>query len=292
MRTSVGLPGVSRPLASPRRSGLLVAGLLVAGLVALTGCTGDDPTPPPTTSEPPATGTVPTPTGDALTLDFDSGPTTLGGPLAAGATASVVALGGGRVESVDSYPGAGKAAGFPNYSGAPDAPRVAVLIDGGPDDPFSPGEAPVTLLADIRLRAGQSSAGGTDNGDNIVQRGLFDSGAQLKLQADHDAASCRMLGDTGEVSLKSPKKLKRDAWYRLQCTRDGDTVTLAVIPIAEDGTLGKPVVATRSGPIGAITFPAGVPISVGGKLNADGTITAAASDEFNGDIDNVAVHIG
>jgi len=80
----------------------------------------------------------------------------------------------------------------------------------------------------------------------------------------------------------------RGRWYRLACARDGAVVTLTVTSWSAAGV--AQVVTTRaSGPTGDLSPSAPtVPLSVGGKLRADGT-PAPATDQFNGRIDNVVM---
>lgn len=257
---------------------MVLVGLVVGALTA-TGC---DPAEPP---EPP---------GQSLSFDFDdpAAPLTVTGPLAAGATIREVATNNGSLTFVDSYPDAGQAMQLPAFDPTDSGPHAVLEVIPGPNDLLNPGAEPVSISADIQLATGQSAAEqGSDNGDNIIQRGLFDAPAQIKLQADHDVASCRVRGSDGELVARSKLKLKRGSWYRVSCARADETLTISDAPII-GGDIGKAVEVSEQGVIGAIDFGPGVPLSIGGKVNDDGTVTAKASDAFNGIIDNVELRIG
>ncbi len=261
-----------------RRTGAVITGVLL-GLLAIPGCTPAEPPPPPAQS---------------LAFDFDDAATPLGvtGQLAQGATIREVATNDGSLTFVDSYPGAGQAMQLPAFDPGETGKHAVLEVIPGADDLLNPGAEPVSISADINLATGQSESDqGSDNGDNIIQRGLFDAPAQIKLQADHDVASCRVRGTDGEVVVRSKVKLKRGSWYRVSCIRDGDAVTISVAPIV-GGNVGEAVEVTEQGVTGAIDFEPRVPLSIGGKVNDDGTVTAKSSDAFNGLIDNVVVSIG
>ncbi|HXH57210.1 LamG domain-containing protein, partial [Iamia sp.] len=144
--------------------------------------------------------------------------------------------------------------------------------------------------ADVVLDATSESGavGSTDNGDNLVQRGLFDDLSQYKLQLDARRPSCRVKGSVGAVFVTASMSVQPGRWYRVRCVRDGSTVSIAVTTWADDGT---PTVVTRSatGPTGdmAPSRPT-VPLSIGGKLSASGE-SVTSTDQLNGVVDNVVL---
>jgi hypothetical protein len=152
-----------------------------------------------------------------------------------------------------------------------------------------------TLGVDAKLDPA-SSGTSYDNGNNLVQRGLFNAAAQYKLQLDGRRFSCRVKGDEGAVEVQSPLRISPKKWYRASCKRQrlyaGDRLVLKVAPIARDGS-ARQVTKTLSAvtSVGNLDFPVGTPMSVGGKLNADSTISNE-SDQFNGVLDSAYLKVG
>ncbi len=189
---------------------------------------------------------------------------------------------GGRVRLARGAGADGAGARFPSHVDGAQAPAAVLLI--WPDgDGLSPGKADFTFGASFRLDA-VSDGGEADNGDNVVQRGLYVDEAQFKLQIDHGVPSCRVAGPGGEVlvSLKTP--VEREVWYAARCERRGVEVHLQVRDL-EGGRPTENVV--EKGPTGDLTFEPGVPLAVGAKVLADGRIPTSATDQFNGVVDDV-----
>ena len=131
----------------------------------------------------------------------------------------------------------------------------------------------------------KSSGSKADNGDNLLQRGSFDSLGQFKIQIDHGVPSCRVLGDEGEVFVKAGEAISPDVWYAVSCARTGSEVAISVTQYGEPGQTW-----TASGPTGHMTFGE-LPLAVGGKVSSEG-LPVAAGDQFNGAVDDVFLQIG
>ncbi len=168
-----------------------------------------------------------------------------------------------------------------------DARKAAAIIvrSTGPNDALSPGTRTFRLGADFRLDA-RSDGLPTDNGDNLVQRGLYDGPAQYKLQVDKRYASCRVAGDRGAVLARAPMPVETDQWYRVTCLRQGDTLKLNLLK-HDDGAWTSLGPWTASGRIGLVRLSRGTPLSIGAKTLAGGEIVRSGPDQFNGAVDNV-----
>lgn len=259
-------------------------GLMLVLLLVATGCTAGTPTssagPP---SDPPAT--------ELVHLDFEDRAAPVGAIVPsvanggrADVSSEVSTYSGGRI--VREYgQGSGYAIRFPEYAGVLGAPAAVLLIRArGTADPLSPGDRDFMFGADVLLDA-ESSGAASDNGDNVVQRGLYDDGIQYKLQIDHAVPSCRMAGTKGSAYVEAAAPIGRDEWHRLTCERSGDVVSLTVESLEAEGGLVEYAHVTAK--LGAIDVSAKVPFSVGGKVAADGRVVSSATDQFNGAIDNV-----
>src|SRR4051812_42672459 len=85
----------------------------------------------------------------------------------------------------------------PQYTSDPSGPHAVIqVLDRRGTDDLDPGAGPFRFGADFNLDAvsEDSGPGGRDNGDNLIQRGLFNQQAQYKIQLDHDTALCRVKG--------------------------------------------------------------------------------------------------
>lgn len=270
----------ARP-AVPRARGRAGGGTCLLALLVLAGCANAGGT----------TDVSPSPaTGDART-DHDL---LLVSPAAAAgervrrvantgterAVVDVVASGGGRIEAAESQDGDG-AFRFPRFTDAASAPAAMLRVRPGGTDWMSPGLGSFAFGVDVRLDE-VSSGSVADNGDNVLQRGLFGDGAQFKLQLDKRVPSCLVTGDEGSVMVSGSTELSADDWYRLRCERTNETVALDVTRLADGSNDG----ARESGSIGRVEFLPGVPLSVGGKVTETGR-PAAATDQFNGLLSDV-----
>lgn len=248
-------------------------------LALLTGCNGDDDA----DSDPSAT-----PSAGQLILTFDGGE--LANQGSGDFNIDVVTSDGGSVEGQESVDGDGLRT--PEFADTPDSPKAIVKVLNASDtDELNPGDKDFTIGADVSVDPSSESdvAANGDNGNNVMQRGLFE-GSQYKIQIDHDTASCRIAGAGGELTVTSSADIEFDHWYRVRCERDGDEVTITVVDLEADDP--KPVEDEKSGPTGSLDPPAAsLPLSVGGKLNADGEIVADSTDQFNGLLDNVVLDI-
>lgn len=166
----------------------------------------------------------------ALVLNFEdeAGP---GGALTwfrnsgtAPVSARTVTGGGGVATGAAGHP-TGAALQLPEYSANDPGYAVVRVTTSGADDALSPGSEPFSFGADFTLDA-DSSGTNADNGDNLVQRGLFDAPGQYKIQVDGGKASCRVMGSAGDVTVEAATRVLPGRWYRLwvhPSRRHGDT---------------------------------------------------------------------
>jgi hypothetical protein len=255
----------------------LPAGMIVVALAAAGSCSHDR-------------------TGDRLTLRVAAdapraGALTTGDLVLTGSgrpKAEILAGDGGTLRSA---PGSDGDVGLrtPHYQGTEDAPTAVVAVTSGEQGWMDPGRQPFEVDADVYLDP-LSEGTAHDNGDNVVQRGLFTDPVQFKLQVDHRRPSCLVRGARTMVLVQSSVTLEPRSWYRLRCVRSSDAVELTVSSIVS----GSPV-APRSDRVdrnpGLLEFPSSTPLTVAGKVGADGQ-PAPATDQFNGRIDHVLVSIG
>ncbi|MBK8075313.1 MAG: hypothetical protein IPK24_07045 [Kineosporiaceae bacterium] len=220
------------------------------------------------------------------------------GASAATTTATVVkdTARAGRAITVASYAGSGTAADFPAFSTSGARAIMAIRPASGQPDTLNPGTARLEFGADIVLDSGTTAVSGSkDDGNNVVQRGLYNDKAQFKLEIDSGKPRCRVKGSGGAVEFSSSVKVTAGKRYRLKCLRPAgsNTVTLTVAPIAADGTVGAATSTSRTASaIGSLNYSATVPFTVGGKLSASLSLATPSSDQFNGVIDNVVLRLG
>jgi hypothetical protein len=260
-----------------RRSGALG----VAALLALASAPGCD-----------------APRPDALRLDFE-GAGAIGDAAwtatnrgSADVDIAVATLDGGRARE-DAGRTGGRSIRLPAHDPWAPAPRAAFTVTPtGGSDGLDPGTGPFEFGADVRIDATSATVASSsvDDGDNLVQRGLWGDPAQWKLELDRHRPGCRIKGRSGTVSVTGTT-LAAGRWYRIRCRRSGDEVTLTVGRWGADGTL----VEQRwraSGPTGSLrpSSPS-TPLSVGGKALAGGRLEPA-TDQCNGRIDEVVVRFG
>lgn len=177
----------------------------------------------------------------------------------------------------------GRGVRLPAYSSSNNPPRAVVRITpvAGSGDPLAPGTSDFTFGIYFKKDA-KSSGTEVDNGDNLLQRGVWTDTAQYKLQVDGDRPSCVIKGDRGRVIVNSSVLVSSSLWYQARCTRTGNTVRLTVKEYQADGS-SHTVVSTGSGTIGSLRWAnRQTPVAVGGALDAQGSILPHSSDQFNG----------
>jgi hypothetical protein len=234
----------------------------------------------------------PTP-GELLRVNFDdlgrarsagTGPVTLANEGSEPLAFRVSAAGGGMLRSVPGKAG-GYAARFPAFAAGYTQRAVVTATSSSDDDPLSPGDSDFTFGSDFTLD--KVSEGGTaDNGNNVVQRGLFVDPSQYKIQIDHGRASCRVAGSAGAAVVRSTQVITADAWYRISCSRTTRTLTLALGRV--DGAITRTSVSARTGVVDSANS---TPLSLGGKVTGTGKVVTGNSDQFNGALDNVFLRL-
>lgn len=249
---------------------------------------------------------------EVVRINFDVG--TIGQPVPAipnlgtepDIQVSVISKNGGVILVAKGRANNGRAIDMPAHDGASTGARAVVKLtdaDLADGDALSPGLAKFTFGADFNLDAVNESTQ-YDNGNNLIQRGLAGSSDQFKLQVDHTSAgtkpSCSITQvvsptETRTASIRSSVVVTPGQWYRARCTREGAELTLVVTPFNPDGTPQAEFVDTATGvPAIDLTWPTTapiVPMSIGGKLNANSTVSGP-SDQFNGLIDNAMLTVG
>ncbi len=199
----------------------------------------------------------------------------------------VVTAGGGSLTWVAGRD-SGRAVRTPRYSPDGEVAAAALVIwpESSEHDPLSPGLHDFTIGADFLM---DPSAPGRaeDDGDNLVQRGRYDAGSQIKLQVDDGVPSCRVAGNAGEVVLTAGEAVTAGHWYRLSCGRTQGEIWMALLDLEESA----PATSTRSTADPGAVRLAGTPLSVGAKVNAEGLIDPESTDQFNGQIDRVYVDV-
>lgn len=219
---------------------------------------------------------------------------------------SVITQNGGQILVTNGRTGNGRAIDLPSHDGLSTGPRAVVKVvdtDITDGDALSPGLATFTFGADFKLDATHSSTE-FDNGNNLIQRGLAGSSDQYKIQVDTTASgtkpSCgisQKISDTETLSASVTSSVVIDpsAWYRVRCTRQDTTLKIVVTRFNDDGTPQPAVTNTKTAiPAIDLTWPTTLPIvpmSIGGKLNPNSTISGP-SDQFNGLIDNATLTVG
>ncbi len=224
-----------------------------------------------------------------LRLTLDGGTKSAGDPLhrlrssgRAPVRVVVVTRDGGAATRVRGR-GRGWAARLPAHRYGANPARASIRItNAGPNDPYSPKGRDFSFGADFRLDR-RSAGSALDNGDNLLQRGLYGQAAQYKVQVDGGVPLCRIRGSDGAVSAWA-RPVQREQWYRVRCSRNGQAVTIRVWKLTSSGPVSVSS-ATRRGPIGSVAFPRLFPLSVGGKLDADGAVASGSSDQLNGVVD-------
>jgi hypothetical protein len=231
------------------------------------------------------------------------------GSLGSGVTATVLTNGGG---SILAAPGADNplltntldvgAVGFPVYEPLSPSTRLAIVSITNPAtittsaaDPMNPGSGPFSFGADFLIQ--DNTGSDAADGDNVFQRGL-NGGTQWKLSVDHHQAVCSVKG-AGKAAVKTPAisippKRPQVSWYRASCVRDASgNLTATVQQYDWWVSAWQPFATTSVGGAGVdLSMAPQTPVSIGGKLNVNNTITMSAPDQLNGAVDNVRLTIG
>jgi hypothetical protein len=182
----------------------------------------------------------------------------------------VVGRNGGAVRTVPGV--SGTAVAFPPACGG-SCPRA--ILEGRDDNALDPGSRPIRYGASVLLRTEQ-----TADGSNVVQKGVWSSSSQWKLQVDGHGGrpSCALMG-TGSRRLYlvvAPVPVADGRWHQVTCVRSG-----AVLRIEVDG-------AAR----GQVAVPAGLSVANSAPLRIGGNGVSASSDRFHGTVDDVFVTVG
>ena len=198
----------------------------------------------------------------------------------------VASLAGGTLLSVPD-PDGGRALRFPPYGTKDPRGAVVTASSSSVTDPLAPGTSEFTFGGDFTLDA-KSEGGGSDDGNNLIQRGLSDDPAQYKIQIERRLVSCVVAGEDGLVVVKAKRHIvPGTTWYHVSCTRRGDQVILQL------GKVGaSPEQSLEVGATGAVYVTAETPLVIGGKATASGVVIGSDSDQFNGLVDNVFLEIG
>lgn len=211
--------------------------------------------------------------------------------------ATQVLTGAGRLRVVAGAGGAGLALRYPDTAGIARGERAALHVAPDGAERLAPEEADFAFGADVFYGELPTDTA-ADNGDNVLQRGLFADVGQFKLQLDQGRPGCRVAGTGGEVLVKAQDTLRSGTWYRLRCQRVEDTLSLFVAPLSGRAPLPGSeaeqnldwLLWQRGGETGSVTVsdpPA--TLSIGGKLNAQGGIVENSPDQFSGELDNVII---
>jgi hypothetical protein len=201
---------------------------------------------------------------------------------------TVVRAHGGQLRATPGYDGM-PALRFPAHEPMRDAPNAMLALRSQDPDWLQPRGDQLVFGADLALDA-VSDGTDRDNGDNVMQRGLFGAPAQFKLQVDHRRPSCLVRGDAGMVLTTSSVTLDARSWYRITCRRTDDEVEVTVSRL-DDGSAVDTEVDRDRGEIGSVTFPAQTFLSIGGKLGPDGGPVEDATDQFDGSLTRIHVSI-
>jgi hypothetical protein len=180
---------------------------------------------------------------------------------------------------------------MPDFTTSPVYPRAVLVVrsESGHDD-LSPGDEDFWWGADFQLDAVSTAPTGPDNGDNLLQRGLWGESAEYKAEVDLRRASCVVHGAAGTLLVRARMSAQSGKWYRMRCYREPESLTVTVRELGPGGW-GPTTQARVSGPIGAVSFPASMPISIGGKIAENGDVIRRATDQFNGWIANPVIVI-
>ncbi|GAA4880259.1 hypothetical protein [Serinicoccus chungangensis] len=267
--------------------------LLAVGLVALSGCgvvaerdpdagrvveQAEEPAQQTATASPPAAVDD---EGNLLSLELSTIDEESLDELSVGTqglAVATVALNGGLVTAgVDSF--GEPALRFPEFSLDDAPPRAIVRVTQEAEaGVLDVDEEDFVFGVDFALD--DVSLGTTvDGGNNLIQRGLASGESQFKIDSDGENVLCRMAGLDGVLEARIHQELEAGEWYRVRCARQGESIEVSLAPLS---VVGQTATKSDSGPLGALSFEEGVPLSLGGKLAANGAVIRSATDQFNG----------
>lgn len=265
------------------RTGQALAGAGLAIMLALAAGCGRDVEEPPETKASPSDDVTTAPPAPEVTVSVhvdEDGSFVQEGT--APVRIDVASLDGGEIGVAPGW-GEEEAMDFPPFKRSGKYPR-AVLMVSNTDitaDPLAPGRRDFSWGAEFTVAA-LSSGSPSDNGDNLVQRGISTYPQFFKAEVDGGRAACTVRGRLGEAYVRNYVVLQPGVWYRLQCTRNGDVVSATVTELGPSGA-GRPVVVSVTEPTGSVDFAdPTTPLIVGGKVGADGQVLSGATDQFNG----------
>ena len=205
----------------------------------------------------------------------------------------VMSINGGEIIGAPGVTGNGSAGEYPAHSIGPDSPRAVIKITNLANSNLhllNPAERDFWFGADVNLDTVNATPGSNDDGNNVIQRGLYNETSQFKIEVDRLRPSCRIKGSLDDIRLEG-NPITPEETYRIRCERIGATIRLMVWPVNADGSLGSAVTNTAQViDVGPLVFDRGIPMSIGGKLNNNGTVNAS-TDQFNGTIDNAILRI-
>jgi hypothetical protein len=256
-------------------------------MVALAGCAHLPGSGAPTPSARSTYPIAPSISAAGVLLDFDN-EDPLATTVADRVSVRSLEAGGGQAVQVQSGNGT-SALRFPPHSAETQAPRLVLVISpAGATDLLNPQGNDFSFGADLRLND-VSSGKGEDNGDNVLQRGLFSDATQYKLQVDKRVPSCTVKSGAARLIVKFDQGLD-EGWFRVRCDYEAGSLTLSVSKILTDRVedLGD---KTESMSIGSLGFSASTPATIGGKIGSNGELVLSESDQFNGELDNVFVDV-
>jgi hypothetical protein len=268
------------------RCTLAVVALAVVGSVLVSGCQDqaaeDSTRMPAQTTAPSADAPDQVRIGERLLLlRFAPGADRLANSGAAPLDVDEVTAGAGTARH-EAGPHGG-AIRLPAYESDPRDFAVVRVRSHGGQDWLRPGDTDFAFGALFSVDR-ESSGSPVDDGDNLLQRGLYQGPSIYKLQLDRHHLSCLVRGMRGELLVKAPDVVTPGQWYRARCLRRGDAVSLLYARVTDEGPEPWTVVTGR-GPIGSVIMPRDTPLSIGGKLDVDGSLASSSTDQFNGAID-------
>lgn len=174
---------------------------------------------------------------------------------------------------------------FPPYRGAGRYPNAVIVVrNTTPEDQLSPLDRNFSYGATFRMD--EKSLGRlSDNGNNLVQRGLYSDPVQFKLEADVDQRpGCTVRANGREARIVAVERVEPGTWYHVACQKRPGALTVVLMTF-EDGSWSPPTGRVDDTDVGALDFPnPATPVSVGGKVDDDGAVVTSEADQFNGDI--------